>query len=218
MAIPVGAIMGAAGIGAGSELLSNVVGTVGNYFANKALQEDTFDFNALEASRQRTFENVQAEKARDWQTNANQIAMDFNHREAEIARAFEERMSNTQIQRQVADLEAAGINPILAASLGGGSTPSGQAADIGTSSTSSARGQAASSGSTTVRSSASSIARAFVETLDSARKIHEYVDNWNHANNEREKDQEKPSFDTDDFFKAAVERTNREFGTNFKVN
>lgn len=189
MAIPVGAIMGAAGIGAGSELLTNVAGTVGNYFANKSLQEDSFDFNALEASRQRTFENVQAEKARDWQTNANQIAMDFNHREAEIARAFEERMSNTQFQRQVADLEAAGINPILAASLGGGSTPSGQAADIGTSSTSSARGQAASGGSPSVRNSSNSVVHAFFESLDTARKLHEFIDNWQHENYKREIEQ-----------------------------
>lgn len=53
-----------------------------------------------------------------------------SYKSAQKQMKFQREMSNTAVQRQMADLRAAGINPILAAKYGGASTPSGASYSI----------------------------------------------------------------------------------------
>lgn len=74
----------------------------------------------------------QAEKANQSALQAWQKASEYNAKQAEIQRAWQEKMSNTQYQRAMEDMRKAGLNPILAYSQGisGASVGSGATASM----------------------------------------------------------------------------------------
>lgn len=63
-----------------------------------------------------------------FQQEQNAKAMAFSAEQAQINRDYQERLSSTAHQREVADLIAGGLNPVLSAKYSGSSTPSGSSA------------------------------------------------------------------------------------------
>lgn len=87
-------------------IIPAVASLAGGMMANKSNEENaenTTEFNSAEAARNRNFTADQAKQQMQ----------------------FQERMSNTAYQRATGDMKAAGLNPMLAYSQGGASSPSG---------------------------------------------------------------------------------------------
>ncbi|MBO5210856.1 MAG: hypothetical protein J6B80_02895 [Clostridia bacterium] len=120
-------------------------GILNNFYDDK-IREEAQAYNSAEAKAQREWASHEAELNRIFQQTSAEKANAFTANENAINREFQERMSNTAYQRAVADLRAAGLNPLLAYAQGGASSPSGSSGSGASASGSTVSGSSANSG------------------------------------------------------------------------
>lgn len=92
------------------------------------------------AATQMDFQREMVGRQEAFQTASNSAQQAYNTQAAATQMGFQERMANTARQREVSDLKAAGLNPMMAANANGAAAPAGAALGASSASGASASG------------------------------------------------------------------------------
>ena len=107
-----------------------------------------YGYNSARMAEANAYNTNMWEQTAAWNESMWEKQAEFNAKQAQIQRDWAERMDNTRYQRAIADMQAAGLNPILAVTGGGIDTggASGTAATVGGAQMSSAQSAMTSGG------------------------------------------------------------------------